>query len=454
MNPVLRLRLWFHRASPRAKLGVAGIVAVILAAVVVAVVVTSGSSKGTSVSAGPNPASGGSANCPASTTAVKVGVVLAAVGNGGALNVALGLPSVNEQKADFQAVFDNVNATGGAKCHQLQPVFQAFNYLDPASTETSCLNLVQAGVIAMLGGYSATSTNDCPLQHDMAVFDSGTVLLPSELQHFYPYYFGTNVGLLYNDFAHVAANAGYFTTKLGTGKLGVVYRDCVPQRVDLLEADLNTVGVQNDRMSKFDLGCPSAYPSPATLEQAVLQFKQAGVTVAVSIADSDMPALTQTAEQQGFRPQWAMPDEAVIATTIAPTASKLNPTDFNGAFVVAGSRYGDDPSAATDPATTECNAIMEKAGLKSIAASPAYYAGAACDYVWTLRAAVANAQAPVSADLAAGLQKQGSLALAFPAGPTRFDKGDTFSDAEWRVVRFEGSCGCWTVPDPTFHASF
>ncbi len=449
MNPLLRLRLWLRQASGLKKFGVVAVVIVLVGAVVGGVVASSSSKSKASVATAPASTNAAS-TCGRTPPTVKVGVVLAAVGSGGSLNEALGLPSISQQQADFQAVINDANR-GEHRCYTLQPVFQAFNYTDPASSQSSCLEFVQAKVIAMLGGYSATSTNACPLQHKLAVFDNGQALLPSELSHYYPYYFGPNIASIYNNFAHAAAEAGYFSSKRGAGKIGLLYRDCIPERLDLLTTNLKAVGVQESQLSKFSLGCPAAYASPASLQQAALQFKRDGVKVAVSIADQDMPAMTNTAEQQDFHPQWVMPDGSIIATTSSPKSSQPDPKNFSGAFVVASSRYGEDASKADDPATMRCDAIMAKAGLKSIAESPARYAGAACDYVWTFTAALNNAKAPIAADLAAGLQKVGSIKLAFPAGPNEWRPNTTYGNGAWRVVRFDGACSCWQVPDPAFH---
>jgi hypothetical protein len=458
MTTLFRLRMWLRQASRSTKVGAIAVVVILVAAIVAGVVATSTTSKHQQkVATGPVKANVGkaktSSSCSATPAPVKIGVVLAAVGSGGSLNEALGLPSIAEQRADFQAVINDLNANEH-RCYTLQPVFQAFNYTDPASTQSSCLEFVQDKVIAMLGGYSATSTNACPLQHKIAVFDNGQALLPSELEHSYPYYFGPNIATIYNNFARAAAQAGYFGQTSGTGKIGFVYRDCIPGRIDLLTADLAAAGVPSSRLSKFSLGCPAAFASPASLEQAVLQFKRDGVKVAISIADQDMAAMTHTAQQQGFRPQWVMPDGSIVATTLSPKSSQPDPQNFAGAYVVASSRYGEPAAKADDAATAKCNAILTKAGLKPIAQSPALYAGAACDYVWTLNFALQNAKAPVAADLAAGLQKAGPVKLAFPAGPAQWKSGTTYPIGSWRVVRFGGACACWQVPDTTFHPNF
>ena len=454
MTPLFRLRMWLRQASRSTRAGAVAVVVVLVAAAVVGVVATSSSTKHQPIAAaGSVKTDKGGSTCGAAPATVKVGVVLAAVGNGGSLNEALGLPSVSQQRADFQAVINDLNSNQH-RCYTLAPVFQAFNYLDPASTQSSCLQFVQAKVIAMLGGYSATSTNACPLQHKLAVFDNGQALLPAELAHYYPYYFGPNIGTIYSNFAHAAAQAGYFGSRSGAGKIGLVYRDCIPARLDLLTADLKAVGVPASRLSKFSLGCPSAYASPASLEQAALQFKTDGVKVAISIADQDMPAMTHTAQQQGFQPQWLMPDGSIIATTLSPKSSQPDPQNFNGAFVVASSRYGEPAAKADDPNTAKCNAVMAKAGLPTIAESPALYAGAACDYVWTFNTALVNAKAPIADDLAGGLQKAASAELAFPAGPAKWQPNTTYPEGSWRVVRFSGACACWQVPDLTFHANF
>ncbi len=390
--------------------------------------------------------------CTEPASEFRVGVVLAAVGDGGALNEALGLPSVAQQQDHFEAVIGDVNADGGPACHEIVPVFQAFNYVDPASTQSQCLDFIDEEVEAMLGGYQATSTNACPLENQIAVFDNGGSLLPSEIEDNFPYYFGVNIGVTYRNFADAAADAGYFSTLLGDGKIGLVHRDCVPERVDLLRASLSEVGVDDDRLSTFSLGCPAAFPTPASLQQAVLQFIDDGVTVLISIADSDVAALSAVAEEQGFQPHWAMPDNSIIATTISPDATKPDPANFDGAFVVTGSRYGEDPATVDDDLTAECDAIMAAAGLPSVADSPAHYAGAACDYVWVLAAAIENADDPSAESLADGLRQAGSVPLSFPAGPNDFDHDlSSYGNGAWRVVRYDGSCSCWNVPDLAFN---
>ena len=57
------------------------------------------------------------------------------------------------------------------------------------------------------------------------------------------------------------------------------------------------------------MGCPAGQnDTPASLQQAVLTFKNGGVTDVTEVDLTDRPLFTQVAAQQGYKPQYVLND--------------------------------------------------------------------------------------------------------------------------------------------------
>jgi len=57
--------------------------------------------------------------------------------------------------------------------------------------------------------------------------------------------------------------------------------------------------------------------------------------------------------------------------------------------------------------------------------------------------------------VAAGLQRAGSVPFSFPYGPNNFSaSGGSYGGQMWRPVRYHASCHCWQTDNPNFQPSF
>jgi hypothetical protein len=223
-------------------------------------------------------------------------------------------------------------------------------------------------------------------------------------------------------------------------------------------ADLQAVGVPSSAVDRADLGCSSAFASPSTIEQAVVKFNADGVTTATIDNDlQDVQNITRTSQAQGFRPQWTIPDQGTVATTGNPTFAP-DPNNFNNALAITPFQYGANnmPGFKESPTDAQCDQIMTSHGQPAVMASGGVqFAGAVCDVMWMFVAAVDHAQSVAPDQLAAGLQRAGSVPFSFPYGPNNFSAPSaTWGGEFWRPVTYHTSCRCWQLDNPNFQPSF
>jgi hypothetical protein len=402
-------------------------------------------------------ATGGAAACQGNEPRITIGVVLIEIGSGGAnLNSTFGIPSASEQQADWNAVFDAVNKTGGAACHPLQGNFQTYNELDSSTSQAACLEFTQAQVFAILGGFLPTASDVCPLQNHIPLFEE-TVIPRSDAQQHSPYYFGPSgaIEVVYNNFAHAMAGLGQFNPANGFKKLGILYNDCIAGVHDVLVASLKSAGLADGQLSNFNLGCPAGFSPPTVLQQAILQFKRDGVTHLATDAGADLQNFTKLAQSQGFRPKYLIPDTGIVATS-GNAAFAPDPANFDGAIAITASQYGAIASGLPKTnATLACDQIMTDHQLPDVYNSGVQFAGGVCNVVWTLVAAMVHAPALSPDALADGLNAAGTIEYSFPYGPNDFTApGTTWGGQFWRPLHYSAACACWNVTDPNYQPSF
>lgn len=422
----------------------------------------SGSGSGTG---GAGTASGGGATqagagaCRSGLSPLKIGVVIPDVGSGSAsLNSTFGIPPASQEQADYQAVFDAINKAGGVGCHSLVGDYQVFNETDANSAQTECQQFLQDKVFALLGGWQPSTTDTCALQNHLPTF-SDIEIPEAEVKNFYPYYF-SNAGeleLLYHNFAHALAQMGYFSPAKHFKKLGVFYRDCIPGLYQALVAQMAQVGVASSSVEGFDVGCPSTpFAPPSTVEAAILKFQQDGVTDVAPVQEyEDIQAFTRQANSQGYKPQYLVPDDGIVATTSSPTFEP-DPANFDGAVAITPYQYGAIQSGLPEDAETKkCDQIMVSHGLPTVYQSGDQIAGVYCNLVWMLVAAMQHDPGLTQNGLAPGLAAAGSVAFSYPDGPNDFKaSGGTYGGEYWRPLQFQAGCGCWKVTNATFSPSF
>jgi hypothetical protein len=390
-----------------------------------------------------------------SATQIKVAVTLTNV-IGPATNSLFGVAQPEDQQHWYEAVFADMNKTGGVGCRQVIPQFFRANPADQNDLQQKCLDISQAGVFAEIdnGAYAFFPQKQCFAQHRIPYF-GGFMLFRSEIDSFYPYLFNlSEFDTLEHNTIFALKDRGFFDLPANE-KLGFVYRDCNKTLVDKTLSWIQQAGVPSSKLVTYNFGCPSAFASPSDIQAAILKFQQNTVThVTAHNFTGDYANFTNVAEQQRFRPKYGLPDESLI--DISYGGQKPNYANIADAVIVAAGRSGEErtPGATPSPGTAKCDAIYQAHGLPPTYKLPPG-AGYTCDALWMFRAAVDNAPALHPAALAAGLQRTRSIEFSYPGGPNEFSGARVTTGGEfWRVAQFKTSCSCWQVIDPTFHPSY
>ncbi|HET6873849.1 MAG TPA: hypothetical protein VFH70_03680 [Acidimicrobiales bacterium] len=390
---------------------------------------------------------------------MKVGVVIPDVGSGSAsLNNTFGIPPASQEQADYAALFDSINKSGGVACHSLVGDYAVFNETDPNAAQTECLQFVQDKVLAVLGGWLPSSSDTCALQNHLPTFEQEEIPA-SELNQFSPYYLSPagELDLLFHNFSHALSRMGYFSTSKGFKKVGVFYRDCISGEYQSLVSQLEQVGVPGSAITSYDVGCSSSpFAPPSTVEAAILKFQQSGVTDVIPMNEyEDLQAFTRQANSQGYKPQYLVADDGLVATSSSLTFEP-NATNFNGAVAITPYLYGAQQSGLPETAATkQCDQIMTSHSLPTVYQSGDQFAGVVCSEVWMLTAGMAHDPGLAQNSLAAGIAAAGSVALSYPDGPNDFKASEgAFGGEYWRPLQFQAGCGCWKVTNPTFSPSF
>lgn len=407
---------------------------------------------------GAGQASGGSTTVATQCTrrgTLKIGVVVPDAG-GGSINSVIGAPPTSQEEADYAAVFDSVNKAGGVDCYNLVGDYATADLTNPSSANSGCLQFKQDHVFAVLGGFEPLFSDDCVLQAHIPTFDE-LPIPQAEAKKYYPYYFTDypSYELLYKNFVEAANRMGYFGPAHHFAKMGIFYENCTPEINQALLADLAAVGVAGAKVDTYNLGCSSAFASPAAVEQAVLKFKSDGVTTATIDDDiADGQNISNIANQQGFKPAWILPDYGEVAVQNS-SSEHPNPSEFDGAMAITAGQYGAIGSNLPETAATkQCDQVMTSHGLPAVYQSPDQFAGSTCGQVWMLVAALRHSGINPTT-IPAGLQAAKSVDMPFPLGPNDFTvPGTTWGGEFWRPLNYSAACQCWKVTNPTWSPSF
>lgn len=407
--------------------------------------------------------SAGCVSPPGSAPGISDSTIKIAVGNteviGPAGNDVFGIPPADYLRSEYEAVIDAINRSGGIACRKVVADFYKINPADQSSMQGQCLDIADSGVFAVLddGGWGSVSaaTVSCFAQRKV-LYLGAYFLSNSNIQRLYPYVFAFyNYEELYRDTAFALKDRGYFQPSNGFAKLGFLYRDCYADAINAFITALHDAGIADSQIVPFNLGCPSAFASPAALQQAVLTFQREGVThVTTGYAFGDFPNFTKIAEQQRFRPKYGLPDETLIPISYGNT--RADPNNIAGAIAITVSRNGEEHTPGSTPSagTTRCNEIMKAHGLKSVYEEPTG-AGNACSLLWILQAAMQNAPSLDRTSFAQGLNRVRSVDLSYPQGPNDFSGAKTMNGGQfWRAAQFVLDCQCWRIVDPAFRPGY
>jgi len=392
-------------------------------------------------------------------TANEMHVAILLIALGGAMaNSLVGVPSLAEQQADYDAVIDDVNTHGGVACHKVVPHYYQGNPIDSTALQQVCLQIVQDKPFFVIDGgnyFLYPQLLTCYSQHTVPIYSVALVPLRTQRSQ-YPYLFASAIQeVVHHNAVLGLGQRGWFGAGNGFAKLGLLYRSCNADLPGEMMSWLAQAGVPAGKIVRHDVGCPAATAPPSDLQQAVLDFKTNGVTHVVMVEDEiDFANFTTLAERQGFRPKYSVPDSEIGQTYVQQHPDFDNITN---AISITQTRMGEErtPGMAPTGQTAACDAILVAHHRPKTYVSPDGLGGNDCNALWMLKAAAEHAPALRRDALAPGLQASGTLDLAFPRGPADFRAPyTTYGGQMWRVAEFVRSCACWRVTDATFHPSF
>jgi hypothetical protein len=406
---------------------------------------------------------GGGCHAPAGTDQgaspkeIKVAVGILNI-SGAAANSTFGLPSPTEVRQDYELVISDLNARGGAGCHQIVPMFYEVNGTSPSDQQDKCLQVAQAKVFAVLdsGGFAQPpAAKACIMNQAKVPYFGSADLSQLEVDKFYPLVF--NLGgikdMRYRNTVFALRDRGFFTASNGFKKLGIVYRDCNPDVIQKVMGWHAAIGVSSP--VTYNFGCPAAFASPSDIQQAILKFQQAGVTH-VSAYDFvvDFANFTRIAQQQGFRPKWGLPNDGEVATSTGVLAPNFD--NIENAIAISDNRYGEERTSIPQTAGTKrCEAIFTSKGRPKLAAQADAFGGIVCSQVWQFAAAVDHAPALQRTALSSGMQAARSVDFSYPMGPNDFSGARvTYGGEFWRPLQYQRQCACWNILDATFKPSY
>jgi hypothetical protein len=393
-------------------------------------------------------------------TTIHLGVVILSLA-GPVGNQAVGVASPQAQQSMAQALIDDINKAGGVQCRKLVPTYYQVNPVDSVNQHSECLQIAQDGVFAVIdgGGFSyPISSRDCVVQNKIPLY-SQVGIVPSEgNQQFYPYLFSP--AAVYDvDMRDVVLGAkagGFFSPGSGFHILGLLDDDCTPEVNGDLDAALSQAGIPASQVSRFVFACPSTgFAPPSAMAQAVEQFKLAGVTNVIPVTGGgSFDTFTRIAQQQGFRPHYAVSDYDGLSSTVESSQGP-DPQNFDGAIATIPWRTGQLASnLAPDPATQRCDQEMTAHGLPTMDESSAIQ-GVYCALLTMFVTSAQRAPRLDRTALVDGLDTAGAIAFSFPFADGVFDRAHKIAGGDfWRPIQWHAGCTCWKVLDPTFRPSF
>jgi hypothetical protein len=381
---------------------------------------------------------------------VKIGYINYDLANAGPL---IGLPTPQQDQAQFKALIDYYNAHGGIQCRKI--VASYYNDTLTDTTEHSdCLQAQQDGIFAMVFDFFTPQERPCLPAAGVPQF--GISPAPRSLvQQYYPYDLSwrEDENRLVRDYVFGSNKYGWFK---GMGKLGVLDSTCYPEYSTELYNDLAMIGIPKSSISIYNYGCPTETATPDQNNEAVVQFKLAQVTNVMSVYYDGTPGFAQQAQAQSYQPKYDIMDDNTWS--LIQDANPPDSTNLNGAFGITKIEDGAEHYSTYpwNAATTQCMAIDKSSGVGSptqIGVTALY--GAACAAVQLLVDS-ANATVPlVRNGLARGMAALGALQLSYPAGPSVFnDAANPTGDQYYRAGVYNSSCQCFRFVDGTFQPQF
>jgi hypothetical protein len=188
----------------------------------------------------------------------------------------------------------------------------------------------------------------------------------------------------------------------------------------------------------------------AEVSSAVLRFRQEGVDHVTIIEESALIALffQQTAERQGYRPQYGF--NSTSGGQLYIDLGLSEPNQMANARLVGWSLATDLPPRFVDPwpEQQECLRMYERAGIQT-AGNARALALLACAGFSFMQTALNAAPGPLTvASIQAGTERLGTSWRSPWNNMTRFGPGRHYGTAMYRTAGYEARCNCFKPNGP------
>jgi len=341
----------------------------------------------------------------------------------------LGATDFGDQPSIIKAVVADINHRGGILGRTVVPLFHdiatANLEADPSSqAQATCTAFTQdahvVAVVNIVAGIDLPTFYSCLAQHDTPLISAGFVpaddtLFNSYAPHLYKLTAASFTQLTPVWLARLTA-MGYFhgwnTTAGGPGasatKLGLLYPSQQPQQRIFADIKRRLVAAGYTVAKEYQYDASSLNNESASMSNAVLQMRNAGVTHVLS-SESDVLLFMTAADSQHYRPRYALTSYHAPAVQLQGTVpnSQLVGSMGVGWLPVTDVDAGHNPGPVSG-GETSCRKLMHNAGQDSSSASAEIVEFAICDAVRLTASAVNLSKNPTSSGLHAGLAQLGS----------------------------------------------
>lgn len=245
---------------------------------------------------------------------------------------------------------------------------------------------------------------------------------------------------------HLAANG---TLKRGT-KVGVIVDSCPATQVGYEQGFLPAAEQVGLQLEKVDVNCASGYddlgPMGAALQNAVLRFQSAGVTVVAfvsNVAPTEAILFTQAAENQGYRPGYALTSNAqpiALALNVPPAQLR----NMRGIGWLPSLDVGVSKVPQRSAPQGRCLAMLKAQGVVPASDADFYLAYTVCESVFALERLLQDSSGV--SDRAVLVQVARALGTGYPPVITfadRFSPDGLDGPTSSRTFRYDQDCSCF-----------
>ena len=269
--------------------------------------------------------------------------------------VASGLTlNLGDYKNSYQALIDQINASGGINGRKIELTFAPINPIGTAPADAACLHLTEDVKVFVVVGFFLNDAVLCPVQtHDTAVIGGGQT--PQLMARAKAPWFTTNPG------AEVPVNVikAFNDKHLLSGKIGVFAQVADAGLLnDEIMPELQKLGVD---ATKAVLDAPAGDQAAITSgDQTIAQrFKSEGIDKVILVGPSAADWFLGM-QGQSYQPQLLISDSTAVQAFLS-NKSTHDTSLLKGA--VQGGAYGPDSWIFTDPNMQACFKTEEKAGV-------------------------------------------------------------------------------------------